>query len=182
MLFAPSSRDERIKHIADAFLPLMWFATRQFGQKLAAFGLTPPQFMALAALARHLQPCTMSDLTAVSLQDPPTMTGIIDRLVAMKLVQRTRSDTDRRVVWVQATPAGTNLIEQIMEKSHRDGLTNYAALSDAELAAIEQLVESLLRIHVSQLASTKGTDVEAQVERLRLFMNDPIAYVKSEHN
>ncbi len=182
MLFAPRSRDERIKYIMDAFLPLMWFTTRQFGQKLAAFGLTPPQFMALAALARHHQPCTMSDLTAVSLQDPPTMTGIVDRLVAMKLVQRTRSEADRRVVWVQATPAGADLIKQITEKSHRDNLPSYTALNDGELAAIEQLVESLLRIHVSQLASTKGTDVETQVERLQLFMNDPIAYVKLEHN
>ena len=182
MLFAPCSRDERIKHIADAFLPLMWFTTRQFGQKLAAFGLTPPQFMALAALSRHHQPCTMSDLTAVSLQDPPTMTGIIDRLVAMKLVQRTRSETDRRLVWVQATPAGADLIGQITEKSHEDSVPSYATLSDEELAAIEQLIESLLRIHISQLASSKGTDVETQVERLQLFMNDPISYVKSEHN
>ncbi len=182
MLFAPCSRDERIKHIADAFLPLMWFTGRQFGQKLAAFGLTPPQFMALAALARHHQPCTMRDLTAVSLQDPPTMTGVVDRLVAMRLVQRTRSETDRRVVWVQATPAGVDLIKQVMEKRHQDDAPSFATLNDDELAAIEQLVESLLRIHISQLASTKGTDVETQVERLRLFMTDPIAYVKSEHN
>jgi hypothetical protein len=110
------------------------------------------------------------------------MTGIIDRLVAMKLVQRTRSETDRRVVWVQATPAGASLIGQVTEKSHRDNLPSYAALSDDELAAIEQLVESLLRIHVSQLASFKGTDVETQIEKLQLFMNDPISYVKSEHN
>ena len=182
MLFAACSRDERIKHIADAFLPLMWFTTRQFGQKLAAFGLTPPQFMTLAALSRHHQPCTMRDLTAVSLQDPPTMTGIVDRLVAMKLVQRTRSETDRRVVWVQATPAGADLIKQITEKSHRDDTPSFATLNDDELAAIEQLVGYLLRIHVDRLASLKGTDVETQVERLQLFMNDPIAYVKSEHN
>jgi len=182
MLFAPCSRDERIKRIADAFVPLMWFTTRQFSQKLAAFGLTPPQFMALVALSKHHQPCTMSDLTAVTLQDPPTMTGIIDRLVAMRLVQRTRSETDRRVVWVQATPAGADLIKQITEKSHRDDTPSFATLNDDELAAIEQLVEHLLRIHVDRLASLKGTDVESQFERLQLFMNDPIAYVKSEHN
>ncbi len=182
MLFASSSRDERIRHIAEAFLPLMWFTARQFGQKLAAFGLTPPQFVTLTALVRHHQPCTMRDLTAVTLQDPPTMTGIIDRLVAMKLVQRTRSETDRRVVWVQATPAGVDLIRQILEKGHRDDMPAFATLNEDELAAAEQLVESLLRIHVSRFASSKGTDVETQVERLHLFMNDPIAYVKSEHN
>jgi len=182
MLFAACSRDERIKRIADAFIPLMWFTTRQFSQELAAFGLTPPQFMALTALVRHERPCTMRDLTAVALQDPPTMTGIIDRLVAMKLVQRTRSETDRRVVWVQATPAGADLIKQVTEKSHQDNLPSYATLNDDELAAIEQLVGYLLRIHVDRLASLKGTDVETQIEKLQRFMNDPISYVKSEHN
>ena len=182
MLAAPSSREERIKRIADAFIPLMWITTRQFSQKLQAFGLTPPQFIALAALTRHEQACTMRDLTAVTVQDPPTMTGIVDRLVAMKLVQRTRSETDRRVVWVQVTPAGADLIKQVTEKSHRDDMPSYATFNDDELAAIEQLINYLLRIHVGQLASLKGTDVETQIERLQLFMDDPISYVKSEHN
>jgi DNA-binding MarR family transcriptional regulator len=179
---APSSREERLRRIADTFVPLMWIITRQFSQKLQEFGLTPPQFMTLAALALHQQPCTMRDLTAVAYQDPPTMTGIVDRLVARKLVQRTRSEADRRVVWVQATPAGADLIKRVREKRHQDTVPGYATLSDDELTAIEQLVGHLLRIHVGQLASLKGTDVEAQVEKLQLFMNDPISYVKSEHN
>ena len=178
---APCSREERIRRIADAFIPLMWIATRQFSQKLQSFGLTPPQFIALAALARHHQPCTMRDLTAVTFQDPPTMTGIVDRLVAMKLVQRTRSETDRRLVWVQATPAGADLINQVTEKSHRDDLPSYAHLTDDELSAVEQLFGYLLRIHVGGMASSKGTDIQTQIERLQLFMNDPISYVKSEH-
>jgi DNA-binding MarR family transcriptional regulator len=182
MLCGLGSREERIRRIADTFVPLMWIITRQFSQKLQEFGLTPPQFMTLGALVLHEQPCTMSDLTAVTYNDAPTMTGIVDRLVGMRLVQRTRSEADRRVVWVQATPAGAELMKQVKEKSHRDTMPTYATLSDDELTAIEQLVEHLLRIHVSRLASSKGTDVEAQVERLQLFMNDPISYVKSEHN
>ena len=182
MFCGPDSREERIRRIADTFVPLMWIMTRQFNQKLQEFGLTSPQFMTLGALVLHGQPCTMHDLTAVTYQDPPTMTGIVDRLVAMGLVQRTRSETDRRVVWVQATPAGADLMKQVKEKRHQDTVPGYETLSDDELTAIEQLVGHLLRIHVDQLASLKGTDIESQFEKLQLFMNDPISYVKSEHN
>ena len=180
MSVAPSSRQERIKRITSAFMPLMWFTTRQFSQKLAAFGLTPPQFMALDALARHGQPCTMSDLTAVTLQDPPTMTGIVDRLVAMKLVQRTRSETDRRVVWVQATPAGMDLCGRIKEKLQHDAVAGYAVLTDDDLAALEQLLGYLLRIHMGQPELLPTGDLDAEIEKLQLFTSDPISYVKSE--
>lgn len=102
-------RVEQIKAVINAFDSLMWLAARQFSQWLQrTFGLTYPQFMALAALAAHRQACPMRELTSAIFEDPATLTGIIDRLVKMKLVQRTRSETDRRVMFVQATPAWAN--------------------------------------------------------------------------
>jgi len=180
MSVAPSSRQERIKRITSAFMPLIWISTRQFSQKLQSFGLTQPQFVALASLAMHQRPCTMHDLTNVTFQDPATMTGIVNRLVAMKLVQRIRSETDRRVVWVQATPVGVDLCARIKESLQHDAMAGYAALTDDDLAALEQLLGYLLRIHVSPIASLKGADLDAEIEKLQLFTSDPISYVKSE--
>ena len=179
MSAAPSSRQERIKRITSSFMPLMWISTRRFCQKLQSFGLTHPQFVALASLAMHQRPCTMHDLTNVTFQDPATMTGIVNRLVAMKLVERTRSETDRRVVWVQATPAGMDLCGRIKEKLQHDAVAGYAALTDDDLAALEQLLGYLLRIHMRQPESLSTTDLDAEIERLQLFTSDPISYVKS---
>ena len=81
------SRQERVRAIKDAFHYLTWVAMRQLSQQLQPFGLTFPQFIVLAALAAHQQACTMRDLTNATFEDPPTMTGIIDRLVKMKLVK-----------------------------------------------------------------------------------------------
>ena len=106
MLVTTGSREKRIKALKEAFHTLLWIATRQFSQQLQSFGLTYPQFVTLASLAAHKQACTMRDLTNVTFQDPPTMTGIVDRLVRMNLVQRTRSELDRRVVLVRATETG----------------------------------------------------------------------------
>src|ERR1700752_1318297 len=124
------SREERIKTIHDAFFALMWISKRQFAQRLQTFGLTHPQFITLATLTAHKKACTMSDLINVTFQDAPTMTGVIDRLVKMQLVERTRSETDRRVVLVEVTPAGSGLVQQIDEQMLCDATTGFARLTD----------------------------------------------------
>ncbi len=176
------SRTERIKAIHDAFIGLMWIAKRQFAHRLQAFGLTPPQFITLANLAAHKQTCTMSDLTNVTFQDAPTVTGIMDRLVKMKLVERTRSETDRRVVLVQATPAGVDLVNQVEEQSLCDAEISYAAMSDEELALFEQLLKHILRAHLARFTPRSDADLEAELEKLRLFKKDPIHFVKLENS
>jgi DNA-binding MarR family transcriptional regulator len=174
------SRKGQIETIKDIFVSLMWVATRQFSHWLQPFGLTHPQFVALAALAAYKKTCTMSDLTNVTLQDPPTMTGIVDRLVKMGWVQRTRSEADRRVVLVQATPDGVKLIEQIKQDILQDKPKGFADLSEEELLALEQALKYLLRLHVSQYMQLQGADLDAEIENLRRLRSDPISYLKLE--
>jgi DNA-binding MarR family transcriptional regulator len=156
----------------------MWIATRQFSQKLQTFGVTNPQFMALAALAAHKQPCTMRDLTEVSFQDPPTMTGIVDRLVKMKLVARTRSESDRRVVLVKATAAGIDLVKQIEKQFLEDHLTCFARVSDEDLTALEDIMKLITRMYVADYKSLKDSELDDEIRKLQLFKNDPIYYAK----
>ncbi|MEW5958728.1 MAG: MarR family transcriptional regulator [Chloroflexota bacterium] len=182
MSVALRTRPERIKLLKDAFHALIWITTRQFSQQLQTYNLTMPQFFALSALTAHRQACTMRDLTHVFLQDPPTMTGIIDRLVRMKLVARTRSEDDRRVVLVEATLAGIDLVNRINEAIMRDEMANYSDLSDDDLAALEQLLRFKLRIHLGRFKSLQDGDLEAEIEKLQRFINDPIHYTKTEHS
>jgi len=52
----------------------------------------------------------LADLLEVSL---PNVTGIVERMVERGLVERTRSDDDRRVVGVAMTDAGRETVEEI---------------------------------------------------------------------
>ena len=153
---------------------------RQFSQRLQSFGLTHPQFIALASLTAHKQACTMRDVTNVTFQDPPTMTGIVDRLVKMKLVERTRSETDRRVVLVRATPVGMELVSQINEATMTDEFSLYSDLTDDDLTALERLLKSKLRLHVGYYKSLQDGDLDAEIDNLQNFMSDPIYYAKLE--
>jgi DNA-binding MarR family transcriptional regulator len=178
MSTAVISREARIRKIHDVFVSLMWIHKREFSQQLQTFGLTHPQFITLAALVSHKKPCAMRDLTEATFQDPPTMTGIIDRLVKMKLVRRTRSETDRRVVLVQANELGNEIFKQIEDQALFDKSGGYAALTDEELAALEELSMYLLRMYVGRYKSLQDADLDAELEKLHLFKSDPIRYAK----
>jgi DNA-binding MarR family transcriptional regulator len=177
-----SSREERIRAIHDAFIALIWISKRQFSHRLQAFGLTHPQFMTLASLTAHEEACTMSDLINVMFQDAPTMTGVIDRLVKMGLVERTRSEKDRRVVLVQVTPAGSELVKQIDEQTLCDATSGFASLTDEDLTALEQLLRYILRMYMGRFVSSPQVDLDAELENLQLFRRDPIHYAKLEND
>jgi DNA-binding MarR family transcriptional regulator len=174
-----SSREERIRSLKDTFHYLMWVAMRQLTQLLQPFGLTFPQYVVLAALAAHQQACTMRDLTSATFEDPPTMTGIVDRLVRMGLVTRARSEADRRVVLVQTTQKGLDLFSRVDKAMTQDELNGYERLSENELEALEQLFQYKLRM-LSQQEAVKGTDLNCEIEKLREFFKDPIQYTKIE--
>jgi DNA-binding MarR family transcriptional regulator len=175
-------REERVKRIRDTFVMLTWVFARQFSQELQRFGLTLPQFVAMAALVGCRETCTMSDLTRVTLQDAPTMTGITDRLVKMKLVERTRSETDRRVVLVQATTAGIELLRRIKDEVLERGREDYLALIDSDEPAdldrlldfFEQSLEYILRLHLKRRHALDTPELDVEIERIRSFLKGPI--------
>lgn len=155
---------------------------RQFSQRLQQYNLTQPQFITLASLAAHKQACTMRDLTGVTFQDPPTMTGIVDRLVRMELVKRTRSETDRRVVLVQITPTGQELIQKIDNDFMQNDFGCYADLSNDELETFEKFIWLQLRILVGRYRDIQATDLDTEMDNLQRFMSDPIHYIRLENN
>ena len=70
------------------------------------FATTLPQFDVMAALARKNTGMTMTELSRFLMVSNGNVTGIIDRLVADKLVLRTAPAEDRRAFIVRLTPKG----------------------------------------------------------------------------
>lgn len=70
------------------------------------FAVTMPQFDVMAALARSEDGMTMTELSRHLMVSNGNVTGIIDRLVAEKLVLRQAPASDRRSFIVRLTPKG----------------------------------------------------------------------------
>ncbi len=72
-------------------------------------GLTGPQLWAIKVLAEN-GPMMVSELARNMYLHPATVVGILTRLRAHDLIKRTRSTKDRRIVWVELTPRGKELV------------------------------------------------------------------------
>lgn len=75
------------------------------------------------------------------IQRVPDVTRLVDRLEAAKLVERARTPEDRRVVLVRITAAGRALLATLdapVDALHRK---QFAALTSAELAELQCLLQ-----------------------------------------
>jgi DNA-binding MarR family transcriptional regulator len=143
-------RASHTENIARVLMQLSWVAQKQFAQSVARHELTLPQFLTLAFLVRAQQECSMNQLAEATHQDAATMTGVVDRLERLELVERTRSREDRRVVLVRPTQKGVALVAAV--KQTRDAMMAqlFAALDDHLLAQLDEQLEYLWRILEAQ--------------------------------
>jgi len=172
----------RVRLVQQQMFTLMWLGMKQFVGHLQRYGLTQPQFVTLAALVHHPKPATMQELTKVPLQDAPTMTGIVNRLLKMEVVQRTRSETDRRVVLVEATPAGGELIEKVICEMEQTSPVSFYGLPDEDLDKLENILDEILLILLKQSSYAQQTSLEQAKQWLQTFAGDPIQFVKNQDN
>jgi DNA-binding MarR family transcriptional regulator len=104
------------------------------------FEVTLPQFDVMAALERKPDGMTMTELSRFLMVSNGNVTGIIDRLVADKMVLRQAPADDRRAIIVRLTPRGLKQFTA-MAKAHEtwiDGL-----LSEFDAGEADTLIRHL---------------------------------------
>ena len=117
---------------------------RRLSAKLAAHGVTPPQWGVLVALWEQ-DGLSLSELARRSFFDGPTMTGIVDRLEHAGLVERRRDSQDRRVISVYLTDAGRALqrsLPALAEETNREAI---AGLSEKQVRDLAQTLGQIIR-------------------------------------
>lgn len=85
---------------------------REVGIRVSDYGLTVPQFGILEAL-HHLGPLSLGELAEKLLVTGGNITYVMDRLEQQGLVERHRSESDRRVVQARLTPEGRERIASV---------------------------------------------------------------------
>ena len=86
--------------------------TKSVSVKVSEYGLTLAQFGVLEALL-HLGPLPLGELADKLLVTGGNVTYVMDRLEKQGLVERRRSDQDRRVITAVLTPQGRELVENV---------------------------------------------------------------------
>lgn len=145
--------DQYLDSIEDSFRLLARHAQSRIEE---AGGLSQSQFFVLRALDHGLT--TVSELAARLGMTVPGATGMIDRLVKAGLVERTRDEADRRVVWVGLSETGrAQLAEarQLRRKIMAELLSPLTPLEVAQLVALYQKVAAHTEAATRDSCTTK---------------------------
>ncbi len=103
-----------IAHITDNIRRVFQILNEQSQRIKQETGLTGPQLWTVRVIHEH-GPINISDIAKRMYLHPTTVLGIIDRLEARGLASRTRSKDDRRIIWVELTQDGKNLVKSVPE-------------------------------------------------------------------
>ncbi|RXK85037.1 MarR family transcriptional regulator [Chlorobaculum sp. 24CR] len=104
--------------------------------------LTSPQMLCLRTLKCEGRQI-LSALAARLHLGVSTTNGIIDRLEAKGLVQRSRSQQDQRKVFITITPDGEELLDKVPERTGDIYAQAFAQLSPEEQPAFASMLERL---------------------------------------
>jgi len=113
--------------------------TRQIARVLEEEDSTVEQWRALVLLADGISH-SMSEVAEFALLPAPTLTRLIDRMVADNLAYRTADPEDRRRVLVHITPRGTTLQKRLAERIES---SQAAILAEADPEDVAQLAALL---------------------------------------
>lgn len=139
----PGSRDRASFRIALRIREINSLANGLIAESLATTGLTMPQITAIRLIA-HGGSLTMTQICNEMNASPSTVAGIIDRLEAAGIVERRRSEEDRRVIYVSISSKGSDkamLARTTMETCFSRA---FESLAEEELGAIERGLDTVL--------------------------------------
>ena len=104
------------------------------------YDTTLPRFDVAAALYRSKEPMKMSELSKMLLVSNGNVTNIVDRLELEDKAQRVTHDGDRRVVFVELTPAGREWFQKVAAAHEQEVNKVFSNLGHAELTQLRDLL------------------------------------------
>lgn len=110
-------------------------------------GLTAPQLLLMQAIQNSTEDSTIGKLAKQISLSQATVTSIIDRLESRNLVTRTRSETDKRYIWLHLTEQGEITLKLAPTPLQEHFVARFIKLEDWEqtmiLASLQRLASMM---------------------------------------
>ena len=110
--------------------------------------ITLPQFWVLGYLDRNGK-SKMNNLAQHLKISPPATTGLIDRLILQGLVVRKDDFSDRRIVWIELTAKGKEIIKNINKQKTETLVKIFTKISPKDRDHYLNILEQVVRITAS---------------------------------
>tara|TARA_B100000809_G_C15002860_1_gene482145 strand:- start:574 stop:1023 length:450 start_codon:yes stop_codon:yes gene_type:complete len=119
------------------------YIQNRFTESLKPFDLSSQQFNILRILKGNGSWVTMNEIKSVMIERAPNATRLSDKLLNKGLVERKRSEEDRRVVFLSITKKGLALLEEIDVDNSIDFETIFNKISNEKAQEFSDILDSL---------------------------------------
>lgn len=116
--------------------------TRRAEENLSSLDLSIPDFRILKTLDNS-GPCPMARLSHETMLTQAAITVIVDELEDRRLVERLRSEHDRRVINIQITSKGRSVVKEALRMHRRFVEQMLEGLNDEELSNLKAMMNKL---------------------------------------
>ena len=110
---------------------------------LQPLDISPAGGLVLGILVDAGEPCPPNYISERLIVSRATVTGVLDTLAKRGLVRREPHPTDRRMVLVHLTKAGTRMAEKVRSTVHRSEAVWMGSLNERERAQLTELLGKL---------------------------------------
>jgi DNA-binding MarR family transcriptional regulator len=132
--------------VANRLRPALMRIHRYLREEAHDLGVTSTQASLLGAIHRA-DGVGLGELAFQEHMSAPTLVGHVDKLQALGLLERQRSDpNDRRRVTLHLTATGEGVLKTLRERRTAWLAARLETLAPDELAAVEAAIEPLLRL------------------------------------
>ena len=131
--------------VAADLRPVLLRLARELRKETEQLGITARQ-VTLLWLVKRSPGLSLAELAAEEGISPPALSGHVDRLERAGLLQRVRSQDDRRRVGLELTEEGARLMRRVRARRTTWLTQRLRDLGPAELEAIQAAVPALQRL------------------------------------
>jgi DNA-binding MarR family transcriptional regulator len=110
---------------------------------LQPLDISPAGGLILGILVDAGEPCPPNYISERLIVSRATVTGVLDTLAKRGLIRREPHPTDRRMVLVHLTKAGTRMAEKVRSTVHRSEAVWMGSLNEHERAQLTELLGKL---------------------------------------
>lgn len=108
---------------------------------LREHGLTLTQYNVLRILRGEGKPLPCLEVASRMIQVAPAITRVVDQLLAMELITKNQSPTDRRVFEIELTPQAVRLVKSLDEPVLNLHQTLLSNVSQGDLKSLIRILE-----------------------------------------
>lgn len=123
--------NHKVKALINILYTANWITSYQ-NEFFKPFGISPQQFNILKILNGAGEALKVQTIKERMIERSPNATRLMDKLCAKQLIERLPCPEDRRVVYIEITKKGKDLLSEITDNFNHDLLKNITE-EDAQL-------------------------------------------------